>query len=158
MKHEAQTDAPATPQAVHETLYDGADVPVAFKDGQRSIVKVRKLARSEFALLSAIVMDDSESAEFMEAALYCGKDSSWAIQLTEESLDAVLQEGTRLNFPSFARWFRRRARVPRLISGQEELVKAAMEAMTLLQQREPMNGSLARATGTPISGDTPRTS
>jgi len=142
-------------QEAHEVLYDGADLEVLYKAGHLGLVKVRKIPREEFANLALIIQDDSELGEFQEAALYCGRDEAWARSLHEGSLDRVLAEGQRLNFSSYARWFRRRARMVSLVSNQEALVAAASEAMTRLTQRGFTNGSSARGTGTPSSGNIP---
>ena len=154
MKQEAQPTA----AEVHEALYDGADTPVEFSNGNRGVVKVRKIARPDFATLAVLMEDDSEEGELREAAFYCGLDETWARQLTELSLDRVLAEGQRLNFSRYARWFRRRARLPQLVNGQEALVQAALEAVSRLTPRESTNGSSARDTATPSSGVTRPTS
>jgi hypothetical protein len=159
-----QQAAPQTAQEIHETLYDGADVSVTFvgsvpgQSPRTEMVKVRKVPRSEFPSLALLIGDESEQAEFREAALYCAKDETWARSLDEASLDRVLAEGQRLNFSSFARWFRRRARMPGLLQDQTALIQLATEALTLLQPRDFTNGSSPRATGTAISGVTRPTS
>jgi hypothetical protein len=148
-------EAPATAQEVHETLYDGADIVVTYQSAPShpSSIKVRKIPREEFSHLALLIQDESEEAEYREAALYCGKDEAWARTLSEESLDRVLAEGQRLNFPSFARWFRRRARLPGLVAGQQMLVQAALEAMTQMESHGRTNGSVVSdATAMATSG------
>lgn len=146
-----------TAQEVHETLYDGADLTIVFKDGSSDTVKIRKIPRSHFGKYAEIIQEESEDAEFREAALYLGSVVS-VRNLTDESLDAVLAEGERLNFTSFARWFRRRARMPSLLQGRQDLVNLAMEAMSRLTPRASTNGSAPSGTATPTSGATARKS
>jgi hypothetical protein len=153
-----------TAQEIHEILYDGADIPVTYQAGVSSvaavpsvagrteIVKVRKIPRDEFTALALVIGDDSEEGEYREAALYCDRDEAWARSLDEASLDRVLAEGQRLNFSSYARWFRRRVRAVNLVSDQASLVEAAATALTRLQQRENTNGSATRATASATSG------
>ena len=148
-------ETPASAQEIHETLYDGADIPVSYNTGRAGAVKVRKIPRNELASLSVIIGDDTEEGEFEEAALYCGRDTAWARSLDEASLDRVLEEGQRLNFSSFARWFRRRVRMVELANDRTTLMRAAEEALNRLERRASMSGSSPRATGTPTCGVTP---
>lgn len=178
MKHEAPGAESA--QEIHEALYDGADLVVTFKpNGGASVpasqpggtggasvpasqaVKVRKIPREEFTALSLVIGDDSEAGELREAALYTARDEAWAATLDDESLTRVLEEGHRLNFFTFARWFRRRGRTMELMSGNSGLLRQALEVMKtdpqLSRWLDSTNGSSARATGTPPSGNAART-
>lgn len=71
-------------------LYDGADIVAGLRNGSIQTVKVRKIARADFSKLALLIGDDSEAAEFAEAALYCGRDEQWARSLDEASLDLSL--------------------------------------------------------------------
>ncbi|HMP84467.1 MAG TPA: hypothetical protein PKA41_17365 [Verrucomicrobiota bacterium] len=140
---------------VVETLEGGADVVVTLRNAQARpvAVKVRKLPRAEYASLALVIGDETESGELAEAALYCGRDEAWAAELDDDSLDRVLAEGTRLNFTSFARWFKRRARMPQLLVATEtrQLVEASLEVIRTMEQRDSTSGSPARDTENPIS-------
>jgi hypothetical protein len=150
-----------TPQQVHETLYDGLDVTVRHKDGRSEAVKVRKIPRSEFHAYSEIVarMEPDESAE---CAYYVGRDPQWSGSLHDESFDLIMSEGQRLNFPSFAAWFRRQAAKLELVRNRNDLVEQSMRLLetspTLSRLLERTNGSSARDTATPTSGATRKTS
>ena len=153
-----QTEVPDTAESIHETLYDGADLTVVFKDGHSDTIKVRKIPRSEFGAYAEIISDKSEAGERREAALYCSQTEDWIGRLDDDSFDAILAEGNRLNFTSFARWFRRVARDPRLLENNQHLVNLAMEAMTRMGLQGSTNGSAPSATPTPTSGAGPRKS
>lgn len=168
MKHEAPNAETETAQDIHEALYDGADLAVSFRppNGGASVpasqvVKIRKIPREEFTELSLVIGDDSEAGELREAALYTARDEAWAATLDDESLTRVLEEGHRLNFFTFARWFRRRGRTMELMSGNSGLLRQALEVMKADPQLSrwlgSTNGSSARATGTPPSGSAART-
>ena len=155
MKHEA-TNAPDS-QTIHETLYDGADVPVTYTDGRTEMVKVRKIPRSEFAQYSLLIgsLNGDESAE---CAFYCDKDEAWAKSLDDDSFDRVLAEGQRLNFTRYANWFSRQAAKMQLVKQQSHAIGEALELLnshpTLKTLLVSTNGSSARDTATPISGGT----
>lgn len=171
MKQEA-TAAPESAQQIHEALYDGADLQVTFTGGSGGdasspapppeVVKVRKIPRSEFGMLALVIGDDSDEGETQEAALYTARDGAWVKRLDEASLDRVLQEGQRLNFFRFARWFRRRGRMLELMKDSSNLVALATEAMrndpTLSKLLAATNGSSPRGTATRTSGVTAPTS
>ncbi|HHY84885.1 MAG TPA: hypothetical protein GYA07_05035 [Verrucomicrobia bacterium] len=152
---EGEGSAALTAQEIHETLYDGVDVPVIHKDGRREVVKVRKVPRSQMAQYSMLIGGGDETAE---CAFYCDRDQAWANSLDDDSFDHVLEEGQRLNFTSFARWFERQARKLKVVEGQQQTLAMAADLMqsnpalrTLLGST---NGSSARGTETPISGRT----
>lgn len=163
MKHEAPTE---TAQEIHEALYDGADIPVSFRPGSAGVppaevIKIRKIPREQFTEYSLVIGDDSATGELREAALYTARDETWAATLDDESLTRVLEEGHRLNFFTFARWFRRRGRTLQLMNGNEAWLRQAVE---LIQDNPRLshllgstNGSSVRATGTPTSGAAART-
>jgi hypothetical protein len=146
-------DGPAamSAQEINETLNDGLDVAVRTRDGRDLAVKVRKVPRSEFAHYSLMLEDLSAEGEIFEAAFYCGQPPEWALCLDEESFDRVLAEGQRLNFSTYARWFRRSARLVPLVSKNEELIKLALEQAKRLEQRSSTNGSSARDTASASS-------
>jgi len=149
---------------IHETLYDGADTSVTYVasvpsgETRTELVKVRKLPREEFSALALIIGDESESAELREAALYCGRPEEWAATLEEASLDRVLAEGQRLNFSSYARWFKRRARLLGLMENQTQLLATATQMIERMEQRNNTNGCSPKATATRTSGATRPTS
>lgn len=141
-----QTDA----QTIHETLYDGADVPVSHKDGGTEMVKVRKIPRSEFAQYSHALERALNGDESAECAFYVsGKDATWAESLDDKSFSRVLVEGQRLNFPSFEEW------LPRQL-GRIGIFQPAIP--TPKTPPDSTNGSAARATATRTSGPTRPTS
>lgn len=141
---------------IHEALYDGADAKVTFTDGRSEIVKIRKIPRNLFGTYALLIADESEAGEIAEAALYCDRPAQWAASLDGPSLDLVLAEGQRLNFPSFRRWYRRRARTLELVQDRGELMKHAITAMradpALSRWLDSTNGSSPRDGATANSG------
>ena len=148
---------------VHEALYDGADLKVTHCDGRAEMVKVRKIPRSEFAAYALAVTDEGEQGEADELRCYVpGRDDAWWAGLTDESREAIAAEGTRLNFPDFARWWRRRARLVNLASQDTEAIRRAAALLesdpTLSRPPGSRNGSPPPAIRVPLSGPGPRTS
>jgi hypothetical protein len=152
-----------TAEQVHETLYDGVDVPVRYhQDGRAEVVKVRKIPREEMAQYS-ILIAAAGGDEAGECAFYVGKPIVWPTSLDDDSFDRVLAEGQRLNFTRFANWFERQSRKIKLVKQHSEILAQATEIL----ERNPilsrlllgsMNGSSRKDTGTGISGGTPPTS
>lgn len=89
-----------------EALADGTMMSVMLRkeDGshEKVTVKVRKVPmRLMFLLINAW------SKEAEEIAVYCDRPLGWVNQLADESWDAVMEEGRRLNFSRFERSFAR---------------------------------------------------
>lgn len=145
---------PKTPEAIHETLYDGKDVVVRHRNGQPEAVKVRKIPRDQFAQLALVADGQDEDGE---CAFYAGRDADWVRSLDDESYDLVLKEGQLLNFPRFSAWCERQARRLDALTSQGALLEKSLN----LIERSPalktalgsMNGSSPRATAKRTSGN-----
>ena len=127
-------EAPTNTAAqVNELLYDGADLVVAFEDGRApETVKVRKIPRKDFQQLATRWLSEEG-----ECAFYLDRDPSFAEALTEESFDAVMQEGRRLNFTRFSNWLRRQMQKMDLMTldaATGAAMKQAMETLAPLIQ------------------------
>lgn len=131
---------PETPEQIHETLYDGTDLPVTLLDGSTRMVKVRKISRKAFPAFASTFGDED-----LEVAFYLGEPAngngapSIVEQLTEESFDAVMQEGHRLNFTRFGHWFGRQYQ-------RLELMKASgavTTAISLIEENPRLKALLA---------------
>lgn len=86
-----------------DTLRGGQSIIVTFDDGSTESVFVRQLPVKDFeAWLGAL--DDEPRV----AALLCERDSCWVDRLTNESLEAIVTTGERLNRDFFERWLQRR--------------------------------------------------
>jgi hypothetical protein len=123
---------PETPQEIYEVLADGTNIKVFYaSDRPPEILKIRKISRENFPVLADAILGDI-SGEYPEAGCYGGRDAVWAKSLSEESFEAVMQEGRRLNFTRFGAWFERRQAVidmtkvtaPMLAKVQETVQKA----------------------------------
>jgi hypothetical protein len=140
-------------EEVREVLYDGADLMVTHRDGRRESVKVRKIPRNEYGAYALVVTDDTEEGERAELKLYVpDRDVPWWCSLTDDSRDAIAAEGERLNFTSFARWWRRAARNMRLLQGQSETVAIAEQLLTRSTPPAPRNGSPVSGTAAASNG------
>ena len=112
---EPSNGLPATPQAVFETIYDGADLEVEFKSGEKKRVKVRKVSQKNLPQLADAFRVTVEEGEGPEIMVYLSWKSEQVEQLTDESQDAVMQEGRRLNFTRFKNFLARRVQFVNLM-------------------------------------------
>jgi hypothetical protein len=94
-----------TLQAQVEKLVDGAEIEVSRQNGA-GIVKESILIR-KIPIRKLGQMGQVYGQEPLEVSLYTDKDEAWMESLTDDSFEAVLQEGRRLNRPSFDRWLQR---------------------------------------------------
>ncbi len=129
-----ETDAiklPETAQEVAETLADGTNISIELTNGNREIVKVRRIPRREFTKFAplAFVSLAPDSDETPEAAYYLDKSLEFAQSMTEDSLDAVLMEGRRLNFSRFASWANQRAELLKMMQGKAPTLSALVTAI-----------------------------
>ena len=118
---------PVTAKEVAETLADGTQIPVTYQDGRTEITKIRRVPRNEFVPYASAIMD-AVTDERPECAFYANKPVEWTDEITDESFDAVMQEGRRLNFTRWAAWFARRQETLRLAQVSHPALKAAAEA------------------------------
>jgi hypothetical protein len=125
---------PETPQEIAEVLADGVNLRVEFSDQNvaPTIVKVRKVARRDFPIMADAILN-AVADETAEAAFYCDRTPAWAESLSDESFEAVMREGRRLNFTRFSAWFGRRQDVLNLAKVQapelDKITAAVTKAM-----------------------------
>lgn len=124
---------PKTPQHVFEVLNDGVVMELQ-TEGQPIRIKVRKIAQGRLSELSQAMGNMSD--ETGEAACYLGLslEAFEALKLTDESFDAVMQEGRRLNFTRFKNYLARRVELMALSNQMpQSLMDAAAQAVVKLQ-------------------------
>lgn len=101
-------------------------VPVTFivrEEGvgpRREIVKVKKIGMADMALYAEVITQESK-----EVALLTGKDEAWVRELDDDSFEALIEEGRRLNFPRFSRFWKRRLDMLAAM-GQSKVLDSAM--------------------------------
>lgn len=113
---EPNTDGlPSTPQAVYEVIYDGADCELEMKDGTKKRVRVRKVSQKNLPQLADAMRLSMEQGEIPEIMVYLSWTAEQVEQLADESQDAVMQEGRRLNFTRFKNFLARRVQFVNLM-------------------------------------------
>lgn len=125
------------------TIYDGTDLEVSYRPqaglvasgadaavdtkGQErkpnEVIKVRKCPAFDIAKLAA-----KWGKEMEEVVFYTGRDEKWAQSISDESYEAVLEEGRRLNIPSVTKYFKR-AKGTLDALGQGEKLEQATERL-----------------------------
>lgn len=99
-----------------ETLMGGTQLEVNFRNGTSDTVLVRQLAVKLFPELLQAAGDEPRLVE-----LYCEKQPGWSDTLTNESFEAVILEGQRVNADFFGRWLaRQRDRMRAIMPDLEE--------------------------------------
>lgn len=112
-------------------LNDGTKIPVTFRDGKTDRVKVRKIPICD--------MDDlgrSFGKNVAEAACYLDRDEAFVKTLDDDSFAAVFEEGRRLNFTSFRKWWAWQEQTLQALGqsgGRDDLVNKVIEKMTQRQ-------------------------
>lgn len=119
------------PENHFEILADGSMVPVTFRSNEsgkpvreREIVKVKKLGMAEMPLLAEVITHEAN-----EIALLTGKDTAWVKDLDDDSFEALIEEGRRLNFTRFSKFWKRRMDLLAAM-GQKGVLDAAMRKAT----------------------------
>jgi hypothetical protein len=116
-----------TPDRHFEILADGSMIAVTFRGDEtgkpvreREIVKVKKMGMADMPLLAEVI-----TAEAKEIALLTGKDEAWVKDLDDDSFEALIEEGRRLNFTRFSKFWKRRMDLLTAM-GQKGVLDAAM--------------------------------
>lgn len=92
-----------TPEKQFEILAGGTEVIVHYKaGGDAERIKVRKIAIRDIGKLADVL-----GKEDQEVAFYCGKDLEWVELLHDDSFEALIEEGRRLNFTRYTKWAKR---------------------------------------------------
>lgn len=115
-------------------IYDGTDLPVKFRPkapGQppppEEVIKVRKCPAFDIAKLAS-----KWGKELEEVAFYAGHNTDWAKTLDDDSYEAVLEEGRRLNSPSVTKYFARAKGTLAALGQSETLDRAIAKAVEQL--------------------------
>ena len=123
----SDADKALAPERHFEILADGTLVPVTFRLGEadkpvreREIVKVKKLGMADMPLLAEVI-----TVEAKEVGLLTGKDEAWVKDLDDDSFEALIEEGRRLNFTRFSKFWKRRMDLLKAM-GQQGVLDAAM--------------------------------
>lgn len=108
-----------------EILADGVLLPVKFKPGPGGVaakehVKVWILGMSEMPILGAAMGDEAK-----EIAVVTKKDAAWVATLDDDSFEALIEEGRRLNFTRFGKYWKRQMDLLKAM-GQGDAVGAAL--------------------------------
>lgn len=116
------------------TIAGGTELDVLFTDGRAERVMVRQLPIRHLGRLGA-----AWGNEAREIDVYCDKPGGWSESLADESFEAVIEEGRRLNFTRFSKWQERQAQVELVLEknpAKRELmdrVAASLEKAVLAQ-------------------------
>ena len=106
-----------------EILAGGTNVVVQFDDKRPDeTVFVRIIKLKQLQQYGQLVIAGNEAGQ---VALFAGKDDKWVDELTNESAEAVLTEGQRLNADFFVRWAARQAAMGELLNEKVIKVKSA---------------------------------
>ena len=114
----------------------GETIMVSFQDSSRpsESVLVRKVPRHELNSIAVAVME-AKGDEVCEASVYVDRPIEWIQSLSDESFDAVMQEGRRLNWARFSAWFQRASEVVSLakiqaplMAGLRQVIDEALQA------------------------------
>jgi hypothetical protein len=81
------------------TTINGVEVPAAGIER----VKVRKVALRDIQKLSEVLGN-----EISEIMVMTGKEQAWVESLDDDSFEALIEEGRRLNFSRCSKWLKRR--------------------------------------------------
>ena len=88
-------------------VLDGTSIDVQHVDGALTKdLRIRKIPLRDLPKLGRVWGNEAD-----EVALYADKTPAWVEKLTEESFEAAIEEGRRLNFQSFKRYFARQSQV-----------------------------------------------
>lgn len=121
---------PTSPQEVQETLQDGTKIQVTFDtpdiETPPEWVKVRKCPRGDFVEFAGALLGHDEIAE---AAFYIEKTPAYVNSLSDESFEAVMQEGRRLNFTRFRSWFERKQQLLQVSKVTSREIQAVAEKL-----------------------------
>ncbi len=102
-------------------ILGGVVVEALFRDGTKEEVKVRQLPIR--LLADQWARSQGDEAKLVE--LYCDKPEGWDDNLLPESHVEIIDIGSELNRPMFARWTEsRRAEISEMKAVQAELVNA----------------------------------
>ena len=121
-------ETPETKVNETENLIDGKKLSITFRDGSTGTAHVRKIPICD--------MDDlgrSFGKNAAECAVYLGRDEAFARTLDDESFAAVFEEGRRLNFPSFRKWWAWQEQTLEALGqkdGRDDLVNKVVQKMT----------------------------
>ena len=121
----------ATTKKQIETLTDGASIEVTGRDnGTVRSVKVRKLSILDIGKLARA----STRGEADEIAIYLDLPITSLTQFSDESLEAILEEGRRLNFPQCRRYWARQRQLNEVITSEEDRAAVLNEAIRAATQ------------------------
>jgi hypothetical protein len=120
---EGTVPAPASAKGELETILDGTFLELTRIESGLSItdrVKVRKISIQKMDVLGK-----AWGKMQQEVCCYIDRPLDYVESLTEESFIAAMSEGRRLNFPSFAIWFKWQSETAQAL-GNSDLMQKAM--------------------------------
>lgn len=109
-----------------EKLYGEAEVTVTTREGKTEKVKVRTVKYRELFKYLELEDDEAALAEFVT-----GKEDKWVDNLTDESINAIVDKGRELNHPRMVIWLRRRNKMT-------EKIKPLLEETKFVSQTFPL--------------------
>jgi hypothetical protein len=113
-----------------EILNDGSQVEVTYISGLKEVVKIRKVPIRDMQSLAR-----AWGQEDKEIPVYTQRPAEWAQTLIDESWEAVMEEGRRLNADPFGRWFSRQTKALEVMGKTSAVSKIVEQAM--LQAQRP---------------------
>lgn len=124
-----------------EVLNGGTQIEVSFREDQKTketppneIIKIRKVPIRDMQSLAR-----AWGQEDKEIPVYTQRSTEWTQTLTDESWEAVMEEGRRLNEAPFGRWFARQTKALEAMN-QSSAVKAAIQqALLKADENNPTN-------------------
>jgi len=126
-----------------ETVLDGAEHTLVFADAREETVRIRKIPIRHLSRLGLVWGNEPA-----EVALYCDKSAAWVDQLTDASFELAVEEGRRLNFTSFEKWFKRQGQVLQAMGQMPAIEKVIKEAMDTINPGSPPSSTSSSPAGT----------
>ena len=99
--------AEAAAKAELENIIDGVKIPVRHrKTGPNQSPLNEEILVRKIPICDLDPLGRAFGSYPKEVAVYADKDEAWAKSLDDESFEAVLEEGRRLNFHKLEKWFK----------------------------------------------------
>ena len=114
-----------------EILLDGNEITVTKQNKEVELVHVRKISMRHIQRVGRAI----GKGEAEEIELYTEKPPEWVDSLTDESFEAALKEGRRLNFTQGVGWLLRQNQFMSLMSDSPEVKDLVTKVARELEQK-----------------------
>ena len=130
----ASPDSSVTPRNEYETIIDGVFEEMQFvipasDEGVKPTIQTERIKIRKISIQKMDELSRAWGKPAREVAVYLNIDPARVDQLTEKSFETAMQEGRRLNFPSFAKWWKWQAQTLEAF-GQGSQLNALIENVT----------------------------